>query len=86
MFGYPRSGLCLYLFALFIAYKTDTFELLRQWPLTAKIVLYAGPAELLLGLYFDSIKPHSWMLTLVFVHILAQIIAYFDLKVLNQKS
>jgi hypothetical protein len=82
---YIKSGFCLYLFAMVVAYKTGAFEDLERWPLISKIVLYLGVPFIVLGLYFPTLPTSYSMLTPFFVQMLLSIVAGLSLRRLNTK-
>jgi hypothetical protein len=82
---YVKSGLCLYLLALAVAYKTGAFERFDRWPIISKAVLYLGAPFIVLGLYFSTVPTSYSMLVPFFVQMLLSIVAGLSLRRLNTK-
>jgi hypothetical protein len=82
---YVKSGVCLYLFAMAVAYKTGAFEEFARWPIISKIVLCLGVPFIILGLYFSTSPTSYSMLTPLFVQMLLSIVAGLSLRRLNTK-
>jgi hypothetical protein len=79
-------GLGGYFFALFVAYKTATFEEFTQWPSIAKVALYSGPVQVLFALYCATQSmPDYWMMIPVSIQALLGIVAYLALRFPDDK-
>jgi hypothetical protein len=59
--GYVYAGVSLYLIFMFLAYKMELFEHLREWPRISRVALYCGPILLVLGCYFSA-KQTSYLM------------------------
>jgi hypothetical protein len=80
---YVWAGLCLYLFALVVAYLSGAFRDFRSWPRISRVALYAGVPFTILGLYFSSQPTSYWMLLPLALQSLLSIVAGLALHSLN---
>jgi hypothetical protein len=84
--GYVKSGVCLYLIALAVAYKSGAFDEFAIWPIISKVALYVGAPFIALGLYFSTQQTAYSMLIPLLAHTLLSIFAGLALRRLNSNS
>ena len=77
---WPKSGVCLYLIALFVAYKSGAFHEFSRWPMVSKITVYSGTPFVVLGLYFSTMQTTYTMLIPLAVEVLLSIIGGLALR------
>ena len=77
---YRLAGFALYVVVMALGYKMQLFEHVRQWPISSKTALAAGPVLLIMGAGFSLMRTAYWMLLPGFAYMVLIIVGGVALK------